>query len=182
MPTIISHAAVPLALGLGLGPGRIPPRLLLAGVLLAMLPDLDVVGFKLGIAYGDAMGHRGFSHALATAGLCAAVFSSAARYLGARPWVCWLFLFVAMASHGLLDTLTNGGHGVALLWPWSDVRWFAPWQLIEVSPIGFANFLSLRGLVVLASELLLVWLPAFVVTLCLCAWLPASTPGRTDQA
>ncbi|HEY9103672.1 metal-dependent hydrolase [Chitinimonas sp.] len=181
MPTIISHAAVPLALGLGLGRRWISPRLLLAGVVLAMLPDLDVLSFKLGVAYGDALGHRGFSHALLTAALCAAGLSGVARYLGARLWMCWLFLFVAMASHGLLDTLTNGGHGVALLWPWSDTRWFAPWRPIEVSPIGF-SFLSLRGLVVLASELLWIWLPAWVVMLCLCAWLPEAKPWQTAQA
>ncbi len=43
MPTIITHAAVPLCLGLGLGRKTIPPRLLLAGIALAMLPDADVM-------------------------------------------------------------------------------------------------------------------------------------------
>ena len=43
MPTIISHAAVPLALGIGLGHKRIPAALLMSGVLASMLPDADVV-------------------------------------------------------------------------------------------------------------------------------------------
>ena len=43
MPTIVTHAAVPLCLGLGLGSRIIPPRLLLAGVAIAMLPDADVL-------------------------------------------------------------------------------------------------------------------------------------------
>ncbi len=38
MPTVITHAAVPLCLGAGLGLKVIPPRLLFAGVVLAMLP------------------------------------------------------------------------------------------------------------------------------------------------
>ncbi len=46
MPTIVTHAAVPLCLGLGLGSRIIPPRLLLAGVAIAMLPDADVLAFK----------------------------------------------------------------------------------------------------------------------------------------
>jgi len=36
MPTIITDAAVPLCLGLGLGCKIIPPRLLLAGVALGI--------------------------------------------------------------------------------------------------------------------------------------------------
>ena len=50
MPTVITHAAVPLCLGLGLGSKIIPPRLLFAGVVLAMLPDADVLAFKFGVA------------------------------------------------------------------------------------------------------------------------------------
>ena len=41
MPTVITHAAVPLCIGLGLGSKVIPPRLLFAGIILAMLPDAD---------------------------------------------------------------------------------------------------------------------------------------------
>lgn len=36
MPTIVTHAAVPLCLGLGLGSRIISPRLLLAGVVIAL--------------------------------------------------------------------------------------------------------------------------------------------------
>ena len=54
---------------------------------------------------------------------------------------------------GLLDTLTDGGYGIALLWPFSDTRFFAPWQPIPVSPIGSA-YLSKRGLMVFVTELL----------------------------
>ena len=43
---------------------------------------------------------------------------------------------LVVLSHPLLDALTTGGLGVALWWPWSDVRIFAPLRLIPVSPIG----------------------------------------------
>ena len=45
MPTVITHAAVLLCIGLGLGSKAIPPRLLFAGIVLAMLPDADVLSF-----------------------------------------------------------------------------------------------------------------------------------------
>ena len=53
MPTIITHAIVPLAVAGVVGPSRISPRLALAGAVLAMLPDADVIGFKFGIEYAD---------------------------------------------------------------------------------------------------------------------------------
>lgn len=61
MPTIVTHAAVPLCLGLGLGARVIPPRLLFAGMALAMLPDADVLAFKFGIAYGNIFGSSRFT-------------------------------------------------------------------------------------------------------------------------
>lgn len=45
MPSIITHAAVPLALWCAADRGRIPPWLLAAGVVAAMLPDADVLAF-----------------------------------------------------------------------------------------------------------------------------------------
>jgi inner membrane protein len=67
------------------------------------------------------------------------------------------------ASHGLLDTLTDGGLGIALLWPWSNHRFFAPWRPIPVAPIGKA-MLSARGAEVLLTQAVL-FLPLFVVGL-----------------
>ena len=55
--------------------------------------------------------------------------------------------------HGLLDALTDGGLGVALAWPWSDARIFAPWRPLPVAPIG-GGLLSLRGARVMALETL----------------------------
>jgi inner membrane protein len=163
VPTILSHPAVPLALAAGLGRRRIPGALLAAGIAASIVPDFDVVGFSLGIAYGDPFGHRGATHSLAFAaalGVLAALF---ARRLGTRRAIAFAFVAFSAASHGLLDSLTDGGSGVAFLWPFTDERWFAPWRPIAVSPIGVARFLSERGLHVLGSELAWVWLPAVLL-------------------
>lgn len=162
MPTVFTHAVVPLAAGLALGRGRVPPRLVMAGMFAAMLPDADVVAFKLGIAYADDFGHRGASHSLLFAALVGAMGAATHRFFGVRAWVAAMWLFVSAASHSLLDALTNGGLGVALWWPWSDARVFAPWRPIAVSPIG-NGFFSARGAAVLASEFRWIWLPCVLI-------------------
>lgn len=169
MPTIFTHTAVPLALGLGLGSGAIPRRLLLAGVAASMVPDLDVIGLKLGIAYADSMGHRGITHSLLFAlvlGLFATAFASRLR---ASPLAAGLFVFVSCASHGLLDMCTNGGLGIAYLWPFSSDRYFLPWHLIQVSPLSLDKVFSARGLEVLYSELQWIWLPSLLAACALMA-------------
>ncbi len=163
MPTIFTHAAVPLMLGAALGRHRVSSRLLIAGAFAAMLPDGDTVAFKLGIAYADQFGHRGASHSLLFAVAIGVLGLLAYRPLRTTPWRALLWITLCTASHPLLDAFTNGGLGVALLWPWSDARIFAPWRPIAVSPIG-AGFFSARGLKVVCSELLWVWLPTLLIT------------------
>jgi len=171
MPSIITHAAVPLALWCAADRGRIPPRLLVAGVIAAMLPDADVLAFALHIPYADAFGHRGASHSLLFAGVLAVLAALLAFFGSRRPWSAGLcqprlastvqaatFVFICAASHPLLDALTSGGLGVALAWPWSEHRFFAPWRPIRVSPFA-PQFFSARGLATLLSELRWVWLP-----------------------
>jgi inner membrane protein len=160
MPTIFSHAAVPIALAVGAGRRAIPSRLLAAGAVAAMLPDLDVLSFHFGIAYGDAFGHRGATHSLFFAAVLGLVALAFAARLRATRVAAFTFVAASAASHGLLDMLTDGGSGIALFWPFSAERLFFPWQVIEVSPLGLRFFASGRALDVLASELLWVWLPA----------------------
>jgi inner membrane protein len=157
MPTIMTHAVVPIAAGFALGRARIARPVVVAGALLAMLPDADVIGFAAGIDYADPLGHRGASHALLVAGVVAAFATALMRH--ARSGLAFAFLFASMASHGLLDAFTNGGLGPALFWPFDSARHFAPIRPIKVSPIG-AGFFSARGVAVLLSEALWVWLPA----------------------
>jgi len=71
---------------------------------------------------------------------------------------------MVVASHSLLDTLTDGGLGCALFWPFDQTRYFAPWRPVPVAPIGL-GYLSPYGLYVACTELAifapLVWF-AFV--------------------
>ena len=138
MTTVFTHAVVPLALGLALGPQRVSGRLLAAGVLASVAPDFDVLGMHFfGLPYGHALGHRGASHSLLAAGLWAALAAWCWRALRGRSAAgVFGFVFVSMLSHPLLDMLTTGGMGVALWWPASDERLFAPWRFIHVSPMG----------------------------------------------
>jgi len=72
----------------------------------------------------------------------------------------WLYFFLAAASHGVLDALTNGGPGIAFFAPFDTDRYFFPWRPIVVSPIGIRPFFSGWGLGVIESEFVWIWLPA----------------------
>jgi len=160
MPTVFAHPAVPLAIGLGLGRKVISTPLLVCGVIGSVLPDLDVIAFRMGIPYAAEFGHRGFSHSLLFACVVALLGASFFRWFQAGFFRSFFFLFAAISSHGLLDTLTHGGLGIALFWPWSEHRYFMPFHPIEVAPLSLSRFLSERGLSVLQSEFYWVWLPA----------------------
>ena len=127
-----------------------------------MLPDIDVLGFHFGVHYADLLGHRGLTHSLTFA----AVLALAAQMMFCRRpappvqrGLVWLYLFLAVASHGLLDACTDNGLGVAFFSPFNAKRYFFPFTPIAVSPIG-ARFFSVRGFSVLLSEFRWVWLPS----------------------
>jgi inner membrane protein len=161
MPSI-GHLAVGLAVARGVRrPERLRPLAWTAACLaLAELPDLDVVAFRLGVPYGAPWGHRGAVHSLAFAAACtvaAALLARAGRLPVGRMA---LAAALGLVSHDLLDTLTDGGMGIALLWPFSARRLFAPWQPIPVAPIGLRVFTA-RGLSVMLREAL-IFAPLFV--------------------
>jgi inner membrane protein len=165
MPTILTHPAIPLALGVVLGPDRISRKLLLAGMVAAIVPDMDVIAFKLGIEYANQLGHRGASHSITFALALGLLAALAAPWLHAKRWVAMAFVSIACVSHPLLDMLTTGGLGAAIWWPFSDQRHFFPIQFIRVSPLTMGRFLGPAGITVIKSELLWVWLPCVVLML-----------------
>lgn len=159
MASIISHIAIPLCLRLAVGKTQLPTPLLALGMLAAVLPDADVMSFKFGIPYESDYGHRGFTHSIVFALALAAICTLFFRCLKASRAMVFTVIFLSSLSHALLDALTNGGLGVALLWPFDGQRIFLPWSPIEVSPIGVRRFMSERGLMVLWSEFKVIWLP-----------------------
>ncbi len=122
--------------------------------LVSFAPDADIVGLWIGIPYGAPWGHRGATHSLAVAvlvALAAALVAATRR----RPVLGVALLTGAVvASHPLLDMLTDGGLGCALLWPLDDTRYFAPWNPIPVAPVGL-DFISRYGLMVAIKEAIL---------------------------
>ena len=124
------------------------------GALLALAPDLDVIGRGFGIRYAAPWGHRGATHSLLFCIGLGLVLGVIAGRFGASVWRTGSCAALVLVSHPLLDTLTDGGLGCALLWPWSNERFFAPWRPIPVAPIGRAYW-SAWGLRVALVELVL---------------------------
>ena len=165
MASVLSHPAVALGLGPLLEPLGVPPRVWAVGAACTVLPDVDILGFSVGIRYGDVLGHRGLTHSLAfaallAAGLAAIFFRSPGA--GIAPAAVFVYLFLCTASHGLFDAMTDGGLGVGFFLPFRDERTFLPFRPIHVSPIGVDGFFGRRGLQILASELKWIWTPSLL--------------------
>ena len=131
-----SHALVAVAMGKLSRHPVMDRRALLLGVLCAVLPDIDVVGFGYGIQYGDLWGHRGLTHSLVFAALLSAPLVASWYRQGGEghgdPGS--VFLSSSAASHGLLDALTDGGLGVAFFSPFDTTRYFFGFRPVAVSP------------------------------------------------
>jgi inner membrane protein len=169
MASAFSHAAVALAVTGTWRTPSVPTRVYGLSVLCSVLPDVDVLGFAIGIDYGDLWGHRGLTHSLAFALLVGVVVASGFRSAspGSPMWSLLVMHFsLVTASHGLLDAMTNGGLGVAFFAPFDTTRYFFPWRPILVSPIGVEAFFSRYGFQVLLSELMWIWIPTGLVVGC----------------
>jgi len=171
MASVFSHAVAALGIGACFYRPGTPKRIWIVGAACSVIPDFDVIGFRFGIRYGDFWGHRGFTHSL----LFAALIASTVMLMGFRQVLpglgrlsMWIYFFLATASHGFLDAMTDGGLGVSFFAPFDNHRYFLPWAPIRVSPIGVGRFFTDRGFAVLQSELVWVWLPSAL--LAISAW------------
>ena len=168
MPTFITHFVVAGSSAYGFNSGKESLKFWALSIACSSLPDADVIGYRwLYIPYYHFFGHRGFFHSpffaalLSTCIVC--TFYRKEVIFSIQWWKYVLYFFILTASHGLLDALTNGGHGIALLSPFTNNRYFFPWTPIEVSPLNIEAFLSQRGLTVLMSELIWIWIPCFLI-------------------
>jgi inner membrane protein len=165
MPTGITHAFTAVALG-KLANIESSPKFWFLAVVCALLPDVDVFTFRLGIPYGDPFGHRGFSHSLLFA-VCIAlvVVSVGFRTIPtfSRRW-CFVFacFFGIIAAHDALDAMTTGGLGIGFFIPFENTRYFFSFRPIKVSPFSLSRFLEPSGFRVLQSEFVWVWIPGIV--------------------
>ena len=162
MASSISHVVVAGSLCVAVKPKGSLLRLWLWGATCSVIPDLDAIGYWMGVPYEHFAGHRGITHSLAFAavvgGLVVATCFRGEEWKAAR-FRLFVYLFLAGASHGILDAMTNGGLGVALFAPFDSARYFLPFRPIEVSPISISGFLTPRGVEILANEVMWVWLP-----------------------
>lgn len=129
----------------------------------AVIPNADVVSYSFGVERGGMFAHRGFTHSIVFAVLFGAFIAFPLTNFCKPEYLLQnslSFFSLAVFSHPLLDMLTDGGPGIALLAPFSNERFFFPWRPVEVSPIGL-RFFSDRGLTVIFSEIIWIWLPAF---------------------
>jgi inner membrane protein len=164
MASAFTHAIAGLAIGTAFRRPDQPGRFWTLGAIGAAIPDVDVVGFWLGVPYDSVFGHRGFTHSLTFAAMVASVamfaFDRGADGHGRRR--VWVYLFLATASHGVLDAMTSGGGGIAFFAPIVNDRWFFPWRPILVSPLSVRRFFTARGLAILSSEIVWVWIPCAI--------------------
>ncbi|MGD1082363.1 MAG: metal-dependent hydrolase, partial [Candidatus Sulfotelmatobacter sp.] len=105
MASPFSHAVAALSIGTCFYRPEIPKRVWIAGVLCSVVPDLDVIGFRFGIHYGDFWGHRGFTHSLVFAALLASIVA------------------IVMSS-GVTAKPANGGHFKTGQRKWPGTRLF----------------------------------------------------------
>lgn len=170
MPTILTHAVIPVAIAVAIGYKRMSPRLLLAGIVASVLPDADVAGYWLGVPYAESVGHRGITHSLLFALALGGLAAMLARTLRSGALFAFVVVGACTLSHPLLDMLTNGGLGVAVWSPWSNERLFFSIRPIEVASLRPARMFGAHGLAVFSSELKWVWLPAVSASLPFWMW------------
>lgn len=162
MASVFGHALVGVTLSklLDKNQGKL---LLVLAMISAVLPDVDVLAFKLGYAYEHWLGHRGFTHSIFFAVIWSGILSLI--FGQSKKVISFIVLFLATISHAILDAMTTGGLGVGFFIPFENTRYFFGCRPIQVSPIGMSKFLSEWGVRVVLSELLWIGVPCGVVLL-----------------
>jgi inner membrane protein len=167
LPTFITHSVIAASSAYGFNSRKETLKFWLLSIACSSVPDVDVIGYRwLYIPYYDFFGHRGFFHSPFFAALLSilivCMFYRKEGIFSKQWWKYFLYFFILTASHGILDAMTNGGNGIALLSPINNNRYFLPWTPIEVSPLTIRRFLSPRGVTVLINELIWIWVPCFL--------------------
>ena len=165
MPMTTTHALVPFAGAIAFANRPIPWRLVIAAMIASSLPDADGVwSHFLHLPSVSIFSHRGAAHSLFAAlcgGLLASMFH---RWLRVPALTAAVVIAASMASHGILDMMTDLGKPVAYLWPLSSVRLFADWRPIHSIEVHRAH-LFIQAFVRLRSELLQLIIPMFVIAI-----------------
>lgn len=166
MPSIIGHSFVSLPISTTIMGKDNSSKVILLSVVCSLLPDIDVIGFYLGVNYSSFFGHRGFTHSIffvALVGfLITVIFFPEIKIKSKRFQLLFLNFFIIGFSHIILDAMTNGGLGAAFFTPLSNARYFFPWRPIVASPLSVRHFFDSAGWAVLRSEFLYIIFPSIV--------------------
>lgn len=113
--------------------GGAPPHILIAGLALALLPDIDTPKSLVGQLFRPLSEEveRRVGHRTATHSALASIAVAAVAYLVAPAW--WGLLAACYASHIALD-LFIGRQGVRLLWPAGDWLTITSWSDDGLAP------------------------------------------------
>jgi len=142
-------------------------KTLFLGSLCSIIPDIDVMSESFGIiSYSkfDFLAHRGFTHSILFGIIWTIIILIVFHRKDRKKYlILGIFYFICTCSHGILDSMTNGGEGISFFFPINSERYFLPIRIIEVSPLGISSFFSEWGLQVLINEFKYIGIPAMIL-------------------
>lgn len=133
MSTFVGHALA-ATVAVSTSRGAIPPRrygfVTALAIVAALLPDVDVFL----VTAAGVVAHRGVTHSLLFAAISAAALTAVARALVKMATArLFLMMFLACASHLLLDFLMGAGPPIRPLAPFDDRGFLAPVRLLPIA-------------------------------------------------
>lgn len=163
MPMTTTHALVPLAAAVAFADRPFNWRLVITAMIAASAPDADGLwSHFFHPPPASFLAHRGAAHSLFAALVAGLVASGLYKWLRVRPLTAGVVVAASMASHGILDMMTDMGKPVAYLWPLSSVRLFADWRPIHSGQVHWAHFI-IQAFARLNSEIWQLIVPMFAI-------------------
>jgi inner membrane protein len=126
----------------------------------AVAPDLDLIGWPLGMSPFALLGHRGLSHSIAFAVVLGAIAAMALLPDVTRREraAAAAALILATGTHSVLDALTTYAPTGPAFWaPFSNHRYRFPWMPLTGAG-GFKTDFGQEALYVCLPALVLIWL------------------------
>lgn len=138
-------------------------RVITLAAICGVLPDLDLIGWPLGVSTFTLWGHRGLTHSIAFAVVLGLAVATLIPSITRRERAVAAFVLVlATATHSVLDAMTTYSPTGPAFWaPFSNARYRFAWMPLTGSG-GFATDFG--------QEALYACLPAVVVILLIEWW------------
>ncbi len=160
MPTPITHIIASIPMNSTVMRRTNTRKILFCSFLIAIIPDIDLLGYFFNIPINNIFGHRGFTHSLIFAFLLALAVSLIfwpEFKIDKKRWLLIFLNFLLVAlMHPLLDSFTDRNYGVALLSPFSNHRYSLPWAPINDKALGFWNYYILGFMEILKIEAIII--------------------------